>query len=451
MDREHWKWSCYNIVERIDDIRIFYNTRTSAILSIETEKVSSISKILCADKLPEDCKALIKGGFLVEKGTDETELVRQRYLAQYHKKNRLNLVLLPSETCNLCCPYCFIYKYAGSFMSEETMESVFKFIENQLDKREESSPFYLKISWYGGEPLLRPSLIFSLMGKLNKKYEKNEQINIQGLIITNGVNLNRKTFDELISCGVNTFQITFDGGKNYHDNTRRFKDGRGSFDTIIQNLKSIVSSKAEFKIAIRINFLRSSLQSIEPLIDELLEIFGDDKRFSIYCRPVYNFETSRDDIESLQGDILTYEEGFEKQIHFSNYIYKKQNENIGFGFQEIPHSIDRWCHADNDHSFTIGSDGLIYRCDTLVGDSKFSVGRLKTDGSIEDFDYESPWNKDNFSLESFSKCKKCRLLPVCLGACKRNVIENKNGCAFTEEHIREALRKTYKTMKKGGE
>lgn len=442
MDREYWKWSRYNIFETVGDATIIYNTRTSAIARIETEKISDIPVLFSLDELPPEYVSLSKGGFLVRKEVNEAELVRKRYLAHYHRKNRLNLVLLPSETCNLCCPYCFIYKYAGSSMNEEIISSVVEFVKRKVEEREEAKPFDLKISWYGGEPLLRPDLIYALMDRVNDIYAKSALIKIQGLITTNGVNLDRKTFDRLVSCGVKKFQITFDGGKEFHDKTRRFKDGRGSYDLIMRNLKSIVSSEADFKMALRINFLRSSLPSVKPLIDDLLKIIGDDKRFSIYCRPVYDFETSRDDIKSLEGDIFGSEEGLQKQVDLMKYIDNERrfDDHGDETLLEIPRSISHWCHADNAYSFTIGSDGSIYRCDTLLGDPAYAVGHLKSDGTIENFDEASPWNKDNFSLKGFERCKECRLLPICLGACKRNIIEERNGCIYTEKYIRELLR-----------
>lgn len=424
-----YTWSRYNIVEKIDDYHIIFNTKTSAVIKIDN---SNYEQIFCCIKKQSfdgfnqnNLTMLINQGFLVEKSKDEFQLVKARYLKNFYDKNRLNLTILPAEFCNLTCPYCFIYRYAGCSMNEELEKSIIRFVKNRFSKRDKDKKFYGKINWYGGEPLLGKNKIIALMQKINKIVETENlsaganKIILTSSIITNGVLLSPDTFKLLIENGVSIFQVTFDGGKEYHDLTRCDKNGIGSFDVILQNLKDIINLnlETEFSFSIRIIFLKNNLQSIYPLIDLLADYIGNDKRFTIYCRPVYNFETSRDSISSVESDIFSIKDGLKVQKELSKYIssktkIKKESSLLDY---LIPYARESWCPEDNDYSYIIGANGNLYKCDTLIGENRLSIGTL-VDGDIELLNKDSPWIKNIFELKEFEKCMPCKLLPICFGA-----------------------------------
>lgn len=239
------------------------------------------------------------------------------------------------------------------------------------------------------------------------------------------------------------FQVTFDGAKESHDVTRKLKDGSGgTFDTIMDNIKAIknsVTDELQFEMAIRINFMKNTYKAVYDLIDELSEIINGDKRFIIYCRPVYNFETERKNIENIQDDIFTIEEGLQKQTEFTLYIANKlyRKETIRSISDYLPLPATRWCGEDSLLNIIVGYDGSIYFCDTLIGDEQFCVGILKEDGSIDYNEKNEEWRKSIFDMENIKQCIKCKCLPTCMGSCKRERIYLKNAtpCLYKEEDI----------------
>lgn len=456
----NYHWSYYNIDEKFENFHIIFNTKTSAVIKINNEVYQQIQDLIThdLDKIIDNNLALLTDkGFLVSAETNEFLEIKERYLKNFYDKNRLNLTILPAEYCNLTCPYCFIYNYAGCFLNEKLEKDIINFVKKRILTRDIKKPFYARINWYGGEPLLGKDKILNMMKEiksfidLQNTQNSDKHIFLESSIITNGVLLSPDLFINLLRCGVNIFQITFDGGKKYHDKTRCDKKGNGSFDTILHNLKLIkkLPLNDKFIFSIRINFMKNSLNSIYPLIDLLADIIGSDKRFMIYCRPVYNFETSRDSIETVESEIFSIEEGLKVQKELSEYISEKTNSSTKHSLLDslLPYTRQSWCFEDNDYSFIVGANGNIYKCDTLIGDQKFSIGTLKN-GDIAINNNDSFWIKNIFELEEFKNCLSCKLLPICFGGCKRNKADGNSGCFFDVTFIRNNIREY---IKKGGE
>lgn len=452
-------WSNYNIDEKFNDFHVIFNTKTSAIIKIDNNTYNQIQQLIQSNnnKFDNDnISLLLKKGFLIT-CNNEFLKVKERYLKHYYDINRLNLTILPAEYCNLVCPYCFIYNYGGFRLSDTLQNNIISFIKTQILKSDLEKPFYARINWYGGEPLLEKERILNMMKEINSfilsqnKTRTNRKIILESSIITNGVLLSPSVFLDLLNNQIKIFQITFDGGKEFHDKTRSSKNGTGSFDKILNNLKSIISLSLDEKFAfsIRINFMKNSLNSVFPLIDLLSEIVGDDKRFMIYCRPVYNFETARDSISTVESNIYSLDEGLKIQEQLAQYISKKLNKNTEASLLDslIPFTRYSWCFEDNNYSFIIGANSDIYKCDTLIGEKKFSIGKINDDGEITD-NSNSFWMKNIFELKEFEKCWNCKLLPICFGGCKRNKLEGNNDCFLTEKLIRNNIREY---IEKGGE
>lgn len=453
-------WSFYNIDENLGGFHVIYNTKTSAVIKIKNDNYYRINTLLKNDTInnfeDDDLALLIKQGFVIDSSVNEFSLIKERYLNNYYDKNKLNITILPVEYCNLTCPYCFIYNYGGFFINDVLKNNILAFIKRRILNRNLDKKFFARINWYGGEPLLGKDKIIEMMKEIQTFIlEQNHslakgKIYLDSSIVTNGVLLTSDVFLDLLHCGVKNFQITFDGGKTFHDKTRRYKNGQGSFKTILNNLKEIIklNLKEKFIFSIRINFMKNTLPSVYPLIDMLANIIGNDTRFTIYCRPVYNFKTARDTILEVASNIFSIDEGIKMQKELTEYIFKKTNSTNKMSLLDslLPYSRQSWCFEDNDYSFIVGANGNVYKCDTLIGDSRFSIGTLKEDGIVLS-NINSIWMKNIFELKEFKKCFLCKLLPICFGSCKRNKFENNYDCYISEELIRNNI---HEYIGKGG-
>lgn len=447
-----YKKSYYNLEEVMENgDMVLYNSRTGAVAIVEKEDYDNVQETL--NNPNESCEyftPLLDNGFLVEKGENEFETIRGVYEKEFDRKDIITVVLLPAEICNFTCEYCFVWNYAGQIMKPEVYDSIKKYIQRKIDENDNiEEKINLRISWFGGEPLLEREQIKIFMREVIDEFS--DRCIVRGDIVTNGYYLTYPLFQELLDLNIRQFQVTFDGVKEDHDKTRCLKNGQGSFDTILENLQELVDNAPkdeQFSFAIRINFMRHTYKKIYGLIDQLKEVFKGDDRFYIYCRPVYNFDTKRDSINELQDNIFTLKEGLEVQMNLTLYIDRlfDRKQVIRSINDYLPMPTSSWCSEDNKYSIIIGADGSTYCCDSLVGDESVCTGKLLPSGEIDFKEVNEIWKTKIFDTESFNKkCKDCKLLPCCMGNCRRERLNQNTDtpCLFNEESVRKSMREYY--------
>lgn len=117
-------------------------------------------------------------------------------------------------------------------MTDEVAEGTIKWLSSQKLKRRKSH-----ITFFGGEPLLRPEFIKNFIRLGN---EINRRPDIYS-ILTNGTVWNKEVSDCLKFMKRNStqsiMQISLDGGEKSHNKFRIYPDGRGSFGDIIENIE----------------------------------------------------------------------------------------------------------------------------------------------------------------------------------------------------------------------
>lgn len=161
---------------------------------------------------------------------------------QLHQNGLRQLILEITKDCNLRCSYCSASgRYAPAkhrylHMSRENMLKALDFFCPNADQNEPA------ITFYGGEPLLRFDLIKETVEYVNRRYPG---LNVSYNLTTNGTVLEQRQLEFFIQ---NDFTLMFslDGPKNVNDRYRHFKNGRGTFDSIIRNLEFIKNHDIDY-------------------------------------------------------------------------------------------------------------------------------------------------------------------------------------------------------------
>ncbi|MDR1548350.1 MAG: SPASM domain-containing protein [Hungatella sp.] len=448
-----YKQSRYNFCEMYEGKMILYSTKTGAVGIIEPDKVMDYQQILSnpdnKEKNPEIALQLLQQGFLVSENTDELAQIKTWHERAMKFPNYIQVTLLPDESCNFNCPYCFIYTHRNIAMNQPTYDAVYKYIEKCCKNAEET--MYLTLGWFGGEPLLAIEKIIEFMNRLNTLKERYPLV-ITANIITNGYLLSYENFVRLVSAGVTGYQVTIDGYPEVHNKLRPLRNGTPTYETIYHNLLEIAQktkgSDIYYKFAIRVNFLKENQDLLTKFVDKLLEDFGDHKRFKLYFRPIYYFETDRDDINAILDKLCSKEEGIELQNSLEFRVMEKRGE-IGDRrlADPLPMPALSWCGTEWYHSFIVGADGSLFFCDTM-SDKKQAAGHISEDGDLIIEKGMEVWKGSVFEeTDTLANCFPCRLFPICLGGCRRNRVETgKPECFWTEEQIRKSMR-DYVTVK----
>lgn len=402
-----YKLSKYNFILNNNDELIIFNTFTRKYfktLKDNHEVLKLINNPNCKNRNEYFLNILIERGMIIKKNIDEIELVDYEYYKMAYSNDTMELVIVPTNACNLKCIYCY-QKEGKNFMSDDTMIKILNFIDKNI-----SSYRKLYINWFGGEALLLKDLIIKMTSEIKKICWKHNVAFI-ARITTNGYELDIKTFDKLIRNNVILYSVTIDGIKEIHDKQRPTKNGKSSYDKIINNLMNIKNNAKSnnFTVDIRTNISNSSKYMINEYLDTYKEKFGSDKRFNLVLEAVHDWHGDRinqhkdeviSDMKQLEWVIR---EALNKGIIVKNYMRYKLNNHI--------------CVASKKHGYIIDYNGVIHKCDMAMYDKRYreinTIGYIDNYGRMKiDNERESKWILRG-QIED--KCKNCLAYPYCMG------------------------------------
>ncbi|MCX4298975.1 MAG: radical SAM protein [Lachnospiraceae bacterium] len=452
-----YKASRYNFVkeDKKGGGKIIYNTKTGAIDIVEPESVEKFDAILLKSdsefvENDELYEIMYQQGYIVRQEKDEVQDIIDWNKTSSEVEHITYLTILPTETCNFACPYCFIYTFRDRHMTDETWEALYKYCVKFFEKNKEKKWFQIDLSWFGGEPLIVADKIMQFMERIKELMLQYPNARMNSNIVTNGYLLTYELFKKMLDLGIRRWQVTLDGDAETHDTLRTTQGKKPTFDVIYKNLLDIlenVPANEEFSFAIRGNFLRSTITSCERLLNKYRQDFSHDKRFHIYFRPVYNFDTDRNDIDAIDADILECEEGVRVQNRLSmdSFNINHDPNTLVRVTNPLPEPTHSWCTSIKKNAHIIGYDGSVFSCDTMITEKKDAVGELKPDGSIVLNDNAKIWKQSIFDSrdrwgDMLDQCLACRLLPVCVGGCNRSrIVNGKNPCFWNDNLIYDAM------------
>jgi uncharacterized protein len=297
-------------------------------------------------------------------------------------------------------------------MSERTQRALESFIERRV-----KSLSRLRLSWFGGEPLLAKDVILRIVA-FGKEQCERHGVAFDGGMTTNAYLLEPGLAEEIIQLNQDFFQITLDGYGETHDVVRRRADGRGTFNTIWANLLALKSLKLRFDVVIRIHVRRDNQENLEYLMERLAADFRGDRRFTL------DFQHLRDmggDGGKTIVDGVSYQElqGIEQRLRaiFVRGLNKakttecievqmpavSQNGGESAGAQrpgERNANEPYICYAGKANSLLIRANGRVGKCTVAFHDDRNDIGYLEDDGSIRiDNEKLRPWIRGVGSLD----------------------------------------------------
>lgn len=320
-----------------------------------------------------------------------------------------------TEQCNLRCTYCC---YSGNYVNNRThstkyMESgdivsIFDFIDKMSHNRE------IRISFYGGEPMIKYTLIQYAVDLGYKKWGDNVTFSIS----TNGVLLTPTVIDWLV---VNNIElaISIDGAEGYHDKHRIDKRGNGSFSRIRSALAYLNINYPEYYYGITIMMTLPSFKTIgviaeswhnDPLLKDLSPtmINGLAPNFSSGVEKI-EYEDVRGVYNGLLDLYHKYPDWNVLRVFFNQCIAYWKDRPIISTIGTVPMAT---CMPVNTKLF-IDSNLQIGVCEKIS--DKYRIGDVKTGIN---------WNKANAIVSEYynkrvERCKHCpavRMCDMCLTA-----------------------------------
>jgi uncharacterized protein len=416
------KPSFYNISFEHKGKIYIYNTLTTALASID-EKTKALLCESDVNHIPQEiATSLQRQGFLVDDSLDEVAAYECYYNeAQYGGFNdELRIVFVPTYNCNLRCVYCFEDCHIHNSIQSAEIQQIVLFVKNQLNKG-----IYKKLSvvLFGGEPLSCTNQCIELCNSLSL-VAREYGIEMHTKISTNALLVNTKVIEELFLPTNMRIQITMDGSRAFHDQRRIYSDGRGTYDKILESICLLNKYGIKDAIDLRINVDKNNINSLEEVLKDIYDKVG-----YIYIgllRAVGNNLERVSDCISDNDYILKYRPVLEP-------LFNKYGKKLHYGDFGKKHA----CALNSGNSFIIDCNLDVYKCDNLIGQSQYSIGKI-TNGEI--YKTAMYYKQRTWSPFKFEKCRKCHLLPACAASCAYLCLL-KNGsmdiplCAFTEEQL----------------
>ncbi|MDZ7342351.1 MAG: anaerobic sulfatase-maturation protein [candidate division KSB1 bacterium] len=157
--------------------------------------------------------------------------------------------------CNLNCTYCFYLEKENLYpaqnnwiMSDEVLES---FIRQYLAANEAPQ---VNFAWQGGEPTLLGIEFFKKAVQFQQRHGDGKSI--ENAFQTNGVLLNDE-WCEFLAQNKFLVGLSLDGPEEFHNEYRKNKGGRGSFDQVMRGLELLKKHSVDFNILTTVNRVNS--------------------------------------------------------------------------------------------------------------------------------------------------------------------------------------------------
>ncbi len=343
---------------------------------------------------------------------DEREAIHFQHDMDRYDKTTLGLVIAPTMACNMACPYCYEANKQGR-MTPETIAAVVKFVEDRAPHLR-----LFSTTWYGGEPLLALNIIEEL-SKSFMDIAKENKIGYSSAIISNGYLLTPETVDRLVQWQVASVQVTIDGPARFHNVKRPLKNGRPSFDTIVQNVAYAVK---KMRVNIRVNLDKSFTRDMIAELLQELKAAGLHDKAGVYFGQI---EPSAQVCSNISESCYETADFSSVETDYFRMLLQE-----GFRVEKLPAPISTFCMAQMTGSFLIDPPGNLYRCFNHVANEEQSMGNIS-----KPIDYQHPNFTRLFRFDPFRDpaCSECDLLPVCMGGCpSRRSDRQQSGASMCE-------------------
>jgi uncharacterized protein len=276
--------------------------------------------------------------------------------------------------------------------------------------------------WFGGEPLLHIRQISSLSRFMIAECDR-RGIPYSADIITNGYLLTEDVVTELERCRVTELQVTLDGVGEAHNKTRHLRNGGGTYQRIIDNLKTVGNHMQTVRIRVNVSDQRE---------DELMSLV--DAISSLQCKVLLYLIPVHDFVKNGGGCL--------NEHHYLNYrqwascIRSVEQHAIGRGIQVLTtrHRAGLpYCNGYARNCIIVDPEANVYFCVGDIGVPEKRAGFLAESGDLL-LDSGSQYT-DPPSPFQIPECAECNVLPLCMGGCFNLPIEDaeENGRCMMKE------------------
>ena len=307
----------------------------------------------------------------------------------------ISALVSTSYACNLACTYCVQDDVlTGRTMTPAIADETVRFLAGRV---EALRPRALEITFIGGEPLLHPHLVERIARGLHEACAA-AGTRFAFQIITNGVLMTPEVIRPLVALGLAGVQVSIDGDECTHGITRPDKRGRNTF---AQTWANVLACLDLVPVGIQGSYTDENLHGFVPLLARLVKDGVDPDRV-----PRIKFKPA------LAGLGTPLDSGVDS-CTWSNAKPEVQlalgDAVRAFGYRTHDHLDLGPCAIHQQNHWSIGPEGLIYKCPGFVGRPEWATGSVSTGLTDK--------HRRLSVLASTRECGGCTWRPACAGGC----------------------------------
>lgn len=415
-----------------------YNSLTNALLELQDDLYYKLvdaennnSEVDLLGEEQDTVDYLKFNRVITDNDTDEFLIYKSNILAQRAEKDFMHLTLSPTMECCFKCHYCFETVKTAGKMTAEVMDNIIKHISNYKDLKS------LKITWFGGEPLLAVNEMVLFYSKLEPLLKS---LNYSSNIITTGYHISEKIIGVLKQIKVTSMQITLDGNKESHNKIKFLEECDDCFSKVLDNIDLATKLYPELHVIIRVNITLDNCKQFPELYSYLLNRY---QGANVAVAPAFVLDRNGGCSSSVSDNSVS---NLFSPKDYAKYILQLAKKGIDSTYIRYPGKFFQECAVRNNIAISFDARGNAYKCWEVIGNEKYSIGKVNKEGYLENVDVTN-LNRQLFGADPLfdKKCSRCKYLPLCCGGCPIQRIQNEfeNGknicCTYYKSHIKEFM------------
>lgn len=321
------------------------------------------------------------------------------------------LCLHIAHDCNLACKYCFAEEgeYHGdrSLMSYEVGKKALDFLIANSGNR-----VNLEVDFFGGEPLMNFQVVKDLVA-YGRSQEKEHNKKFRFTLTTNGMLLNDEVM-EFANREMANVVLSVDGRREVHDFMRPTRNGKGSYDLIIDKFKKMAELRNQTNYYVRGTFTHYNLDFSKDVLHLADLGFKQISAEPVVAPDTQPYAIKEEDLPKL----------FEEYDLLAREMVEREKAGKGFNFFHFMIDLTggpclykrlSGCGSGTEY-LAVTPWGDLYPCHQFVGMEEFKLGNVETgiekQELVDEFKLCNVYAKD--------KCKDCFARFYCSGGCAAN-------------------------------
>ncbi len=363
---------------------------------------------------------LVEHGIIEKRGANQGPDKEVLQACKTGPQNGVTLYLLLTQSCNLGCIYCLngresYQKYANLKMPEEVAYRSIDQVMRQLPPGAT-----LRLALFGGEPLMNWPLGKKVILYCENVRNLYPDVTVEYYLTSNLSFMPPDLVDWAKRYGIGIL-CDIDGTRKIHNRCRPFRNGRGSYDHIIKNVRTIIGSGWDLQ-------LRTTITAFtQDFIPDIARHHKELGAGTVGFVPVVPMNSDGEFFpEAFLPSPERLMEGVEQFFASNLYPYQETYPFSTFVSNVTPGSrMEVGCGAPLGSTQVVDVHGDVYACIYLVGIERFHLGNV-LDGSYPNL---APCERllSLLHVDLNAECQACSWRYLCGGGCavmRLPVLEN---------------------------